>query len=401
MIRRQLPAYSPVSLPDLAAATFEAVFDAKSTQEALRTYIGRRFDAPWVHLIGSGTDALRVALGIAGVVRPRGGAVALPSYSCYDLVTAAVGARSRVVFYDIDPVSLTPDLDSLKRALEFGATTVVAGCLFGFPLNWPEISAECRRAGALLVADAAQGLGSGWRGREAATFGDLTVLSFGRGKGWTGGGGGALLLRDPELEAALGAASQSQPWVSTPGASTWTALLTLAQWGLGRPEVYGLVAALPLAGLGETRYKEPQVPSMIPSFCAAAAMRSAEPSVAVVASRRDRARVWEEILFSDGQGERKRHKCAPLRVEECGFLRYPLLVPGEAREALIRRASVAGAARGYPVALPDLPQAQSAILATVGAFPGSRALAAGLVTLPTHSMVSELDWAVFRSIPGP
>src|SRR5690606_9592300 len=91
--------------------------------------------------------------------------------------------------------SLTPDGPSLRAALARRPAAVVAGSLYGFPLDWDGLRDACDDADALLIEDSAQGLGSGWKGRPGGSLGDLTVLSFGRGKGWSAGGGGALLAR--------------------------------------------------------------------------------------------------------------------------------------------------------------------------------------------------------------
>ena len=72
----------------------------------------RRFDATDALLVDSGTTALSLAVAGAGA---SGLPVAIPAYSCYDIVTAVVGAGSRVVVYDGDPSTLGPDEASLDR----------------------------------------------------------------------------------------------------------------------------------------------------------------------------------------------------------------------------------------------------------------------------------------------
>jgi len=390
VIRRQLPAYSPLALPEIARAAGAAIAAPARERERLRDYLAGRFDAGRVLLTASGTQALEVALRVA----PSGGSaqrlVALPAYSCYDLVTAAVGAQVRVLFYDVDPTSLTPDADDLSRVLRRGATAVVAANLFGFPIDWPAVRAQCAEAGAVLIEDAAQALGSSWGGVEGGAFGDLTVLSFGRGKGWTGGGGGALLSREEagplrsRLEAEVTRASGLAE-------SSKAGALTFAQWLLGRPAVYGLLSSLPGTGLGETRYKEPSAVRDVPAFCAATVLRHARLALDALELRRRSARVWDDVIGSGGRWPPVRG-CEPLAHGGCGFLRYPVLA-GEPDQAsrLAEAARAAGAERGYPIALPDLGSAGPVLVASEGSFPGARDLAGSLVTLPTHPLVRESD----------
>ena len=133
-------------------------------------------------LVDSGTTALRLAIQAAQAGKP-GAPVALPAWCCYDVATAALGANARVLLYDVDPASLTPELGSLRRALEQGAGSVVVAALYGLAPPWQAILELCRDAGALVIEDAAQAAGGRYQGRLLGTFGSLVVLSFGRGKG--------------------------------------------------------------------------------------------------------------------------------------------------------------------------------------------------------------------------
>jgi dTDP-4-amino-4,6-dideoxygalactose transaminase len=84
--------------------------------------------------------------------------------------------------------------------------------------------------------------------------------------------------------------------------------------------------------------------------------------------------------------------CQPLAAGECGWLRCPLVAPDGARaELLAREATNFGVARGYPVALPDLPASAPLLAGASGAFPGARRLAETLLTLPTHAAVARSD----------
>ncbi|MET0399208.1 MAG: DegT/DnrJ/EryC1/StrS family aminotransferase, partial [Longimicrobiaceae bacterium] len=193
-LRHQLAVYSPVSLRAGGRAAGDALLRGADPRAPLLAELLRDYAAGSGALCGSGTQALQLALVEA---RRRGGdaPVALPAFSCYDVAAAAVGAGVRVALYDVDPGTLAPDPESLERVLAAGARTVVAGPLYGVPLEWDTLRGAAGRHGALLVEDAAQGHGASWHGRPLGSLGDLSVLSFGRGKGWTGGRGGALLAR--------------------------------------------------------------------------------------------------------------------------------------------------------------------------------------------------------------
>src|SRR5439155_271560 len=148
--------------------------------------------------------------------------------------------------------TLAPDLDSMTATLAEGARVIVVAPPFGVPVDWDAIEQCLMGFGALAIEDAAQGHGALWRGAPVGSAGALSVLSFGRGKGWTGGRGGALLIRRFPLDAGVGGSRAAGPFDELAALGTG-----VAQCVLGRPAVYRLPAALPLLHLGETRFHSP------------------------------------------------------------------------------------------------------------------------------------------------
>lgn len=389
MLRRQLAAYSPLSLGGIAKATLDATRGADVLQ-ALERHLASRFGAGLVVLTGSGTQALQLALEVHAMNSPASSHVALPAYSCYDLVSAAVGADVAVSFYDVVPASLTPDLDDLADCVHAGASTVVVGNLFGFPVDWDAVRQICAASGAMLVEDAAQGLGSTWRGIEGGSFGDMTVLSFGRGKGWTGGGGGALLVRG-RLEALVRERISGRPPMPGVAAVSRTIALCLAQWLLGRPRLYEVAHALPGAGLGETRYKAPMPVASMLLFSAALLLRGRDEALREIAIRRRNATDWIQALALQPSNRDSLDVCRPTEGE-AGYLRLPLLA--ESREAvadILRHLPRCGVAPGYPSPLDTLPQLAKRSPSGQGTLVGARQLTARLFTLPTHRLVHSED----------
>jgi len=377
----------------MAKAMLDSTRGPGKARDLLAEFLGRRFLCQEVILIGSGTQALEMAMRLALGQRARGstGPVALPAYSCFDVVTAAVGAGAPLLFYDVDPHTLAPDMDSLRETLLAGAGAVVVSSLCGFPVDWDAVRTCCVEAGAVLIEDAAQGLGSTWRGREGGTFGDLTVLSFGRGKGWTGGGGGALLVRGQVQ--GVEAADRALPPRAGIGSGLRAAMTTLGQWVFGRPELYGIPTALPWLGLGETTYRDPVLPFAIPSYCAALALTTAEASAReVMARRRTAARLRERLDRPDPSNG----ICplVPLAAGESGYLRFPVLSGTGTRSILDSDgARSLGILRGYPRSLPELPVVSGLRMDGADLFPGALELRSSLFSLPTHSLVEEGDLA--------
>jgi dTDP-4-amino-4,6-dideoxygalactose transaminase len=339
-----------------------------------------RFCSEDALLCGSGTQALQLAL-LAPRARSGGkDLVALPAYTCYDVASAAIGADARVIFYDVDPASLTPDMESLARTLESEPAGVVIAPLYGWQPDWDTLRALSERHGVTLIEDAAQSFGARWRGRATGGLGELSVLSFGRGKGWTAVAGGALLGPEPDL-APLTA---SLP--AAPNAEDARLLVRgLVQWGFGRPMGYAIPNMVPGLRLGETIYHPPRPVRRMSATAARLAAATVQDAESEAEGRRARARVLADEL---------RSLAAPhLRIPsvgsgtEPGSIRLPVLVSGRGRARLLREGRALGIMPGYPLPLPELPPLAAKIVGRQP-YPGAATLAQTLVTVPTHSLLS-------------
>lgn len=384
VIRYQLPVASPVSLGALIRTSVGAGFSRAHDQ--LTTLLSREYHADRVVLCGSGTQALQLAITLAWRRTGMRGRVVLPAFACYDLATAAIGAGVPVTFFDVDPARLAPDLETLERALRRGASVVVVAPLYGVPVDWTAVSMLCARYGAVVVEDAAQGHGSLWADQPLGSHGPLSVLSFGRGKGWNGGGGGALLLRGD-----LFASVPIPPLAPDAGSEHLGRIVKLgAQWAIGRPTLYGLAHAVPGLRLGETVYHPPLAPRPMTRGCAATALQHHSLARRCVAHRRRVADAWAE-----GIAELEAFSAIAL-PEGCvgGYLRFPVLAADGMNGFSSRAAALrAGIAPSYPQPLPGLQQLGRLVNKGSASWPGAEALARSLITLPTHWQVSRSDRA--------
>lgn len=375
-MRRQLPVYSPIS-----ASAVLATLGVQDPRPALSAALRAQYAALDAVLTASGTEALTLALQLAVARRP-GKPVLLPGFACYDLASAAVAAGAPVRLYDLDPHTLTPDEASLETTLIGGAAAIVVVHLFGIPVPMDAMRAAADRAGALLLEDAAQAVGGRWDGRPLGSSGDCSVLSFGRGKGETGGGGGALLVR---TDSRLSHDARSA--LAPSAASSLRYGVTLAsQWGLGRPALFAIPHAIPGLRLGETVYRPPVPPREMPAVAARVLAVTRE---ATAAESNHRARVAARYLEALGPLAARR-AAAVLPGATAGWLRFPVRVRPDATRDRIGAAI--GVAPAYPLPLHALP-ALRPLLDAQPHTPGADLLARVLRTVPTHSLLSTRDEA--------
>jgi dTDP-4-amino-4,6-dideoxygalactose transaminase len=339
-----------------------------------------------VLLTESGTAALTTAfLGLQRDARAR--VVALPAYSCYDIATAAEGAGARVLLYDLNPNTLSPDLGHLEAVLRQGATAVVVAHLYGCPVDLTDVNRLAAQAGAVVIEDAAQAAGATYNDRPLGTRGSLGVFSFGRGKGLTGGSGGALLAFDDIGALAL---ERARALLSEPRRG-WMELGTIAaQLVFERPSLYALPASVPFLNLSETIYREPRPLRAPPTVsCTVIATTWTLADREAQLRRLNAARLLAALQRQPGFAT-----IAASPGARPGYLRLPVIASPDARrtvtEAAARRL---GVMPGYPKALCDVERVGLRCLNRKGAFPGSRLLAARLCTLPTHGRLDVRDLA--------
>jgi dTDP-4-amino-4,6-dideoxygalactose transaminase len=165
-------------------------------EAALSDYCGGR---P-VRAFNSGTCTLEIGLRIVGV-GPGDEVITTPaSWVSTSNVILETGATP--VFADIDPVTRNIDLDLLEKAITPRTKAIIPVYLAGLPVDMDRLYAIARAHKLRVIEDAAQALGSTWKGRRIGAIGDIVSFSFHANKNLTTIEGGALVLNN-EDEATL------------------------------------------------------------------------------------------------------------------------------------------------------------------------------------------------------
>jgi dTDP-4-amino-4,6-dideoxygalactose transaminase len=286
--------------------------------------------------------------------------------------------------YDLDAGNLGPDPTSLDRLRALNPAAVVVAHLFGYPADTRSVRKAFPRA--VLIEDAAQGAGGSLGGRPLGALGSVSVLSFGRGKGMTGGGGGALLGLD---DVGVHIVERAREVVGPEGARGFKQLLALtAQLVLGRPALYGIPSRLPFLHLGETVYHPPQAPHA-PTIASLAVLERMMPEgEREVEIRRDHAARLEALVARSSRVQ----AVETLQGARPGYLRLPVLLPDDrhATQAL-RAAADLGVTGMYPTTLAALPSFASLRVGSDVPIPNAEALTRTLAALPTHRLLGPSD----------
>lgn len=158
-------------------------------------------DSKYAVATSSGTVGLIAALTAVGV-RP-GAEVIVSSYGWGGTAGAISAIGAKPVFVDIDTETSNLDVGAVRAALSPLTRALLATHLFGRPADVAGLTLVASEFGIPLIFDAAQALGARLNGLGIGSFGDVTVLSFGRGKFLSTGEGGMTLTNDPDLYERL------------------------------------------------------------------------------------------------------------------------------------------------------------------------------------------------------
>ena len=126
--------------------------------------------------VGSGTDALALALRAVGV-GPGDEVVTTPLSAAYTAL-AIVMAGARPVFADVDPERLTIDPESVEQALTPRSVALLPVHLYGQPADMRALTAIANRKGLALIEDCCQAHLATCEGQPVGTFGQAAAFSF-------------------------------------------------------------------------------------------------------------------------------------------------------------------------------------------------------------------------------
>lgn len=149
--------------------------------------------AKYAAALSSGTAAIHLGLKAAGV--KEGDRVFCQSLTFSATANPIIYIGAEPVFIDSDEQTWNMSPDALRRAFEKYPDTkyVIVVHLYGLAANMDEIRSICDEYGAMIIEDAAESLGTTYKGKMTGTFGDYGVYSFNGNKIITTSGGGMLV----------------------------------------------------------------------------------------------------------------------------------------------------------------------------------------------------------------
>lgn len=148
--------------------------------------------------LSSGTAAIHMALRLLGV--KQGDVVFVSDLTFSASCNPIVYENGAPVFIDAEPDTWNMSPQALKRAYEKypNPKAVICVHLYGTPAKLDEIMEICEAHGTPMIEDAAESLGSTYKGRHTGTFGKYGIYSFNGNKIITTSGGGMFVSAEEE-----------------------------------------------------------------------------------------------------------------------------------------------------------------------------------------------------------
>ncbi len=207
---KNTPITIPVANSDLSGNEEKYVVDAirSSWVSSTGKYLDR-FEQEFAELCGTrasigvcnGTVALHLAL--LGLDVGDGDEVIVPSLTYIATANSVRYVNAEPVFVDVDPATWCIDPEKIEGAITEKTKAIIAVHLYGHPADMDRINAIATKHNLRVVEDAAEAPLATYKGKPVGGLSDVATFSFYGNKLFTSGEGGALTVKDPELEQRI------------------------------------------------------------------------------------------------------------------------------------------------------------------------------------------------------
>lgn len=159
----------------------------------VHAWFEKTYGVPKALLTTSGTTALELAVRLLDLHEDD--EVIAPSFTFSSTVNAILLSHgARVRFVDIEPKTLNIDIDKIEEAITKKTKAIMIVHYAGIAPDMDRVLSIARKHNLKIIEDAAQAIGSTYKGKFLGTFGDFGCLSFHGTKNITSGEGGALFI---------------------------------------------------------------------------------------------------------------------------------------------------------------------------------------------------------------
>lgn len=188
---------SVVKSGGLTSASKDGGKNVQEFEKSVRSFV----KAKYAISVNSGTAALQAALYALDI--KKGDEVIVPSFTFVASANAIASTGAKPVFADILKENFTIDPDSITKKITRKTKAIIPVHLYGHISSLDRIKEIAKKHNLSVVEDAAQSLGSTFKGKQTGTFFQLGCYSLYPGKVITSGEGGVIVTNNKKLYEKL------------------------------------------------------------------------------------------------------------------------------------------------------------------------------------------------------
>lgn len=303
-------------------------------------------------------------------VLDRNSEVLIPGYTCPSVPMSIRTNGLKISLYDLDPITLSPNIESIKKAINDKTRVIIIQYLFGVTFDLSEIIQLAKKHNLILVEDVSQGLGSKFENIYSGFSGDFSLFSFGRGKSLPALGGGLLVdTFGMNTEIFIDHKTSFFPYLIKP------LLLNI----LAKPFIYGILESLDLVESKNNEIKEIKSRE-INTLNKILIFHYSEYIEKLNVHRKFIAKHYHELF---------KHYDNRILIDERAdptYIRYPVLI--DEKEKINKTQRKLGIRRMYKNTIDEYSVFEDYIVNKPNLY-GCKTLKMRLVTLPTHLRINK------------
>ena len=188
---------SVVKSGGLTSASKDGGKNVQEFEKSIRTFVKTKYAIS----VNSGTAALQAALYALDI--KKGDEVIVPSFTFVASANAIASTGAKPVFADILKENFTIDPESITKKITKKTKAIMPVHLYGHISSLDRIKEIAKKHNLSVVEDAAQSLGSTFKGKHTGTFFELGCYSLYPGKIITSGEGGVVVTNNKKLYEKL------------------------------------------------------------------------------------------------------------------------------------------------------------------------------------------------------
>ena len=148
-----------------------------------------------VFFVNNGTIALQIAIKALGLTKE----IITTPFSYVATSSTIVWENCKVVYADIDPVTLTIDVEQIEKNINSETEAILATHVYGNPCDLENIEKLAKKYNLKVIYDAAHAFGVRYKNKPIVNFGDISTVSFHSTKLFHTIEGGAIFTNDDDL----------------------------------------------------------------------------------------------------------------------------------------------------------------------------------------------------------